>query len=325
MTARSGLRSLLLGAQVLAVVVAGVAAAPAARRRSGPWGPREPARAPPSWSPGCSGGPPGGGGRGRARARRGAGAAVGPRAGRRRPSAPTCGRPPRCCAPGSVPASAAARRRQGPWRPGPCPGTGAPVPLALAAPGRSRSGWPSSSTATRCSSGPRRSAPGPRGRAGHPRDGRQPARPGGAALRAGPHRRLVPRGGDHRRRRGGPAAGDPDDTPAVVDVEVLTADGRVDQPPGRGIAVGPRARTAVPLDRLAPDRDLLAVHVPAVRGRLAGGVRHVRTSGPAPRGVDWVPPAGAPAAASSSPASPPARAAAPCSSRTRARRTPSCR
>lgn len=87
----------------------------------------------------------------------------------------------------------------------------------------------------------------------------------------------------------------PDDTPAVVDVEVLTASGRVDRRPGRGIAIGPRARTAVPLDRLAPDRDLLAVHVSSVRGRVAGGLRHVRFDARTPRGVDWVPLAGDPA------------------------------
>lgn len=87
----------------------------------------------------------------------------------------------------------------------------------------------------------------------------------------------------------------PDDTPAVVDVEVLTSEGRVDARPGRGIAVGPRARTAVPLDRLAPDRDLLAVHATATRGRFAGSVRHVRFDGRTPRGVDWLPLAGEPA------------------------------
>ncbi len=87
----------------------------------------------------------------------------------------------------------------------------------------------------------------------------------------------------------------PDDTPAVVDVEVLTADGPVDTRPGRGIAVGGRARTAVALDRLAPDHDLLAVHVHATRGRVAAAVRHARFDGRTPRGVDWVPPAGPPA------------------------------
>jgi hypothetical protein len=81
----------------------------------------------------------------------------------------------------------------------------------------------------------------------------------------------------------------PDDRGAVVDVRVWTSTGPVDERPGRGIAIGPRARTAVQLDTLAPDRDLLAVHVTAVRGRFAGGLRHVRFDGRVPRGVDWVP------------------------------------
>lgn len=81
----------------------------------------------------------------------------------------------------------------------------------------------------------------------------------------------------------------PDDSPAVVDVRVWTSTGPVDARPGRGIAIGPRARTALQLDTLAPDRDLLAVHVTAVRGRFAGGLRHVRFDGQVPRGVDWVP------------------------------------
>jgi hypothetical protein len=72
-------------------------------------------------------------------------------------------------------------------------------------------------------------------------------------------------------------------------VEVWTATGPVDERPGRGIAIGPRARTALQLDTLAPDRDLLVVHVTAVRGRFAGGLRHVRFDGRVPRGVDWVP------------------------------------
>ncbi|MCU1691774.1 MAG: hypothetical protein JWM64_865 [Frankiales bacterium] len=86
----------------------------------------------------------------------------------------------------------------------------------------------------------------------------------------------------------------PDDTPAVVDVQVQTASGRVDARPGRGIEIGAHARTAVPLDRLAPDRDLLAVHVRATQGRFAAGVRHARFDGRVPRGSDWVPPAGTP-------------------------------
>ena len=80
-----------------------------------------------------------------------------------------------------------------------------------------------------------------------------------------------------------------EDTPAVVDVRVWTADGPADPRPGRGTVVPARSRVVVPLDRLAPDRDLLAVHVDAVRGRVAGALRVARADGRTPLGTDWVP------------------------------------
>ena len=80
-----------------------------------------------------------------------------------------------------------------------------------------------------------------------------------------------------------------EDTPAVVDVEVWTRTGRADPRPGRGIRVQPRSRTAVLLDRLAPDRDLLALHVRATRGRVASALRVVRVDGRTSLGTDWVP------------------------------------
>ena len=87
----------------------------------------------------------------------------------------------------------------------------------------------------------------------------------------------------------------PDDTPAVVDVSVWTGSGAVDPRPGRGITVGARSRTAVPLDEIAPDRDLLALHVVAERGRVAAALRHARFDGRIPGGVEWVPQALPPA------------------------------
>lgn len=86
-----------------------------------------------------------------------------------------------------------------------------------------------------------------------------------------------------------------DDTPAVVDVAVFTGSGPADGRPGRGLVVPPRTRAAVELDALAPDRDLLALHVQTRRGRVAAAVRHVRFDGRVPRGVDWVPQAVPPA------------------------------
>ena len=84
-------------------------------------------------------------------------------------------------------------------------------------------------------------------------------------------------------------------TPALVDVEVWTSTGPADPRPGRGLTVPPRSRIAVPLDRLAPDRDLLALHVAATRGRVASALRVVRVDGRTPLGTDWVPQAEPPA------------------------------
>jgi len=81
----------------------------------------------------------------------------------------------------------------------------------------------------------------------------------------------------------------PDDAPATVDVEVFTSRGPADTRPGRGLLVAPHSRRLVALDTLAPDRDRLAVHVSALRGRVAAAVRHVRFDGRTPNGVEWVP------------------------------------
>lgn len=80
-----------------------------------------------------------------------------------------------------------------------------------------------------------------------------------------------------------------DDSPALVDVTSWSASGPVERRPGRGIAVPARGRTVVELDELAPDRELLAVHVQATRGRVAAALRHSRADGRTPRGTDWVP------------------------------------
>lgn len=86
-----------------------------------------------------------------------------------------------------------------------------------------------------------------------------------------------------------------EDAPALVDVRVWTAEGPADPRPGRGIVVGPRSRLVVPLDRLAPDRDLLALHVATTRGRTAAAVRTSRRDGRTPLGTDWLPPTAPPA------------------------------
>lgn len=87
----------------------------------------------------------------------------------------------------------------------------------------------------------------------------------------------------------------PDDTPALVDVVVWTSDGPADTRPGRGISIPPRKRAAFPLDQIAPDKEWLAVHVIAQRGRVAAAIRHARLDGRTPKGVEWVPQAQPPA------------------------------
>lgn len=86
----------------------------------------------------------------------------------------------------------------------------------------------------------------------------------------------------------------PGQVAASVDVEVWTSEGPADPGPGRGIPVPARARAVVPLDQLAPDRDLLAVHVRTTRGQVAPALRVVRSDGRTPLGTDWVPPTLAP-------------------------------
>jgi hypothetical protein len=87
----------------------------------------------------------------------------------------------------------------------------------------------------------------------------------------------------------------PDDTPALVDVQVWTSTGAADPRPGRGISIPPRTRAAMPLDQIAPDKESLAIHVLVQRGRVAAAVRHARLDGKTPKGVEWLPQAQPPA------------------------------
>lgn len=87
----------------------------------------------------------------------------------------------------------------------------------------------------------------------------------------------------------------PDDTPALVDIVVWTSDGPADVRPGRGISIPGRKRAAFPLDQIAPDKEWLAVHVVAQRGRVAAALRHARLDARTPKGVEWVPQAQPPA------------------------------
>jgi hypothetical protein len=109
--------------------------------------------------------------------------------------------------------------------------------------------------------------------------------------------------------------------PATLDVRVWAAQGPADPRPGRGLTVAPRSRLVGPLDRLAPDRDLLALHVATSRGRVAASLRVVRADGRIPLGTDWVPPGQEPAPEAVVPGCRPAPDGAPRCSPTRARTT----
>ncbi|MCW2706704.1 MAG: hypothetical protein JWM22_546 [Frankiales bacterium] len=80
-----------------------------------------------------------------------------------------------------------------------------------------------------------------------------------------------------------------DDTPATVNVGIFTSRHELDPPGGQGIVVQPHTRDEIPLDTLAPDEDLLALHVSSTRGRIAAGLRHALKTTTATEGVDWVP------------------------------------
>lgn len=86
-----------------------------------------------------------------------------------------------------------------------------------------------------------------------------------------------------------------DDTPSTVDITLFSSKGLVDSRVGQGITVMPHTRKGIPLDTLAPDRALLAVHVLSRRGRVTSALRHSWVTGPTSLGVDWVPRVDAPA------------------------------
>jgi len=87
----------------------------------------------------------------------------------------------------------------------------------------------------------------------------------------------------------------PGDVPALADVELAGPKGLIDTGRARKITVAPRARLTIPLETLAPDEDVLTVHVAASSGRLVSAVRQVRGAADAPLGVDWIPPSADPA------------------------------
>lgn len=80
-----------------------------------------------------------------------------------------------------------------------------------------------------------------------------------------------------------------DDTPTTVNISIFTARHDLEPASAQGLVVQPHTREEIPLDTLAPDEDLLALHVQSTRGRIAAGLRHALKTLRATEGVDWVP------------------------------------
>jgi hypothetical protein len=82
---------------------------------------------------------------------------------------------------------------------------------------------------------------------------------------------------------------------ARFDITLYAGAGPVQALAGKGIDLGPSSSVRLRLDALAPDEELLAIHVLATSGRVAAAVRDVAVpSEDRPRGVDFIPPAQAP-------------------------------
>lgn len=78
-----------------------------------------------------------------------------------------------------------------------------------------------------------------------------------------------------------------DDTPAAVDVDIFTSKGAANG--ASGVVLQPHTRREIPLDTLAPDVELMALHVRASLGRVAAALRHATKTVTSTEGVDWVP------------------------------------
>ncbi|ROP26725.1 DUF5719 family protein [Pseudokineococcus lusitanus] len=87
----------------------------------------------------------------------------------------------------------------------------------------------------------------------------------------------------------------PGETTAEASLEVLTPEGLVQPPAGRGVVVPPGARVDLLLDALVPDVEGLAVHVTSTGGAVAPSLSVDRLSGVVARGVEEVTPGASPA------------------------------
>lgn len=102
-------------------------------------------------------------------------------------------------------------------------------------------------------------------------------------------------GGAQLGRRDTLVVGNPADTPASLDIELLGRDGPVVPVAGRGIEIGARSQVELRLDALAPDEDLLAVNLKATAGQVTAALLQVAAEvGGSARGSDFIAPSAPP-------------------------------
>lgn len=86
-----------------------------------------------------------------------------------------------------------------------------------------------------------------------------------------------------------------DISPATLDVDVYGERGLINAPAGRGVVVPAQGDRKIAIDALAPGAGRVAVRVRVASGRVSSALRDEERRGLQPRGVDYVPPAAAPA------------------------------
>jgi len=87
----------------------------------------------------------------------------------------------------------------------------------------------------------------------------------------------------------------PEDATAAVDVTFYGRRGEINAPAGRGVQVPSRQRVELPVVKIAPAQQVLAIHVQVQAGRLSAAVTETDVEGFLPRGSDWIPGTEAPA------------------------------
>lgn len=84
-------------------------------------------------------------------------------------------------------------------------------------------------------------------------------------------------------------------SPATLTLEMFGTTGPINAPGGKGLVVGPGAVRSVVLSGLAPDQELLSVHVKSAGGAVSAVIQQSVLRGLTPGGVDYLAPVQAPA------------------------------